>query len=279
MKQYQDMIRMIVEKGRLRKTSVQGPGTRVYTGFQVRFEPEDGYPLLTLRDLGKSGWKAIVHELLWFLSGSTNVKDLQRHGVHIWDLWATSETAGQYGYTSGELGPIYGAQWRTWKTPDGRVIDQILNLVEEINSRPDSKRMMVDTWNPGDVDRVFIAPCHGTPIKAVVAEQVLDLFVGQRSADTLVGVPFNIASYALFHRMLAQVTNLKLGTLVMDFIDAHIYEDQMDFAAEILSREPKSLPRLLINSGVKNIFSFEFGDFALQSYNPHPAIKGIPVGI
>jgi thymidylate synthase len=278
MEQYQNMIRTIMTRGRKRVTSVQGPGTIVYTGFQARFEPEDGFPLITVRSL-KGSWKALVHELLWFLSGSTNAYDLHKYGVHLWDQWATPETAGKFGHFNGELGPIYGAQWRTWKTADGRMIDQISNLIVEIKNYPDSKRMMVDTWNPGDVFRVFIAPCHGTPIKAVVAEGIIDLFMAQRSADTLLGVPFNIASYSLLHRMLAQVTGLKLGTLVIDFIDAHIYQDQISYVEEILCRKPRQLPQVKLNPDVKGIFNFRFEDFTLEGYNPHPPIKDIPVGI
>jgi len=312
MKQYQKLIKTVVEKGRWRKTSVQGPGTKVRAAHEMRFDLSEGFPLMTIRSL-KGSWKAVVGELLWFLSGSTNIEDLHKKGIHLWDSWATPEICKQYGLPPGELGRIYGAQWRSWrraetKTVDqiqeiiresispktqvesirqllegrprgGETIDQVARLIEEIKTSPDSKRMMVNSWNTEDVDEVFIASCHGTPFKAVVADGIIDLINVQRSADILIGVPFNIASYALLLMMIAQVTDLIPGELICLTLDSHIYEDQIPFIEEILSREPKPLPTVKLNPEIKDLFEFSFEDVTLENYNPHPPIKGIPVGI
>ncbi len=312
MRQYQELIKIVMEKGRWRETSAQGPSTKVYPAYLMRFNLSEGFPLMTTKSL-KGSWKAIVGELLWFLSGSTNIKDLHKMGVHIWDSWATPEICARYNLPAGELGRIYGAQWRSWKktetgtvdqiqeilaSPDssevqiksiklllegrqkgGAVIDQVSQLIHEIKNNPDSKRMMVSSWNAEDVENVFIASCHGTPFKAVVAEGIIDLVNVQRSADILIGVPFNIASYALLLLMIAQVTNLTPGELICIPIDGHIYKDQIPFVKEILSREPRPLPTIRLNPEIKDIFNFSFNDFTLENYDPHPPIKGIPVGV
>jgi thymidylate synthase len=311
MKQYKELVETVMKKGRLRKTSVQGPGTKVRLVHEMRFDLSEGFPLVTIKSL-KGSWRAVVGELLWFLSGSTNIEDLHKMKVHLWDSWATSEICKQYGLPPGELGRIYGAQWRNWRKaenetvdriqeivrepPDriqiesirqllkgrpkgGETIDQVARLIKEIKAYPDSKRMMVNSWNAEDVDNVFVAPCHATPFKTMVAEGIIDLVNVQRSADVLIGVPFNIASYALLLMMIAQVTDLTPGELICVTLDSHIYEDQFSFVQEILSREPKSLPTVKLNPEVKDIFKFSFEDVSLENYNPHPPIKGIPVGI
>lgn len=258
-------------------TSVQGVGNIVYAGHQFRFRPAERFPLMTTRSLEGGRWKAIVAELLWFLSGSSKISDLHRHGVRLWDAWATPEICEQYGLPPGDVGRIYGPQWRSWRATDGRVIDQISRLVEEIKKNPDSKRMKVIAWNPEDVDRVFIAPCHGD-FKCVVAEGVIDLCMTQRSADLPIGVPYNIASYSLLLLMLAQVTGLKAGEFVHHLQDVHIYDNQVDLLREQLQRSPRPLPRVNVNQAVRNIFDFTLQDFAVVGYNPHPPIK-FPVGV
>jgi len=274
---YLDLANLVLNKGRNRTTSVQGIGNRVYTGHELRFEPDMGFPLLTTKNM-KGSWKAIVAELLWFLSGSDDIKDLHRDNVHLWDAWATKEICDQYNLPEGRLGRIYGPQWRSWRGVGGKIIDQISNVIEEIKTRPDSKRMMVTSWNPAEVDDVFIAPCHGI-FKFIVAEGIIDLCMMQRAADLPIGVPFNIASYALLHRMVAQVTGLTLGIFSHYLTDIHIYNDQIEIMKDVqLVREPRPLPRLQLNPDVKNIFEFKIEDFTLADYNPHPYIK-YPVGV
>jgi len=303
-----------MKKGRLRKTSVQGPGTKVRLVHEMRFDLSEGFPLMTIRSLEGRSWKAAVGELLWFLSGSTNIEDLHKVGVHLWDRWATPKICAQYGLPAGELGRIYGAQWRSWRKAEnetvdriqeivressispkfkvesirrllrgrpkgGETIDQVARLIEEIKTNPDSKRMMVNSWNAEDVKNVFIAPCHATPFKVMVAEGIIDLVNVQRSADVLIGVPFNVASYALLLMMIAQVTDLTPGELICVTLDSHIYEDQFPFVQEVLSREPGTLPTVKLNPEIKDLFEFSFEDVSLENYNPHPPIKGIPVGV
>lgn len=312
MEQFLNLIDTVLTKGKKRTTSVQGPGTIVYPGYEMRFRMDDGFPLITTRSL-KGSWKAVRAELLWLLSGSDDIADLHKDGVHLWDSWATPEICAQYGLQPGRLGRIYGPQWRSWSRREndlvdkiadiiawveplngekiraikkllenrprgGETIDQIANLVHEIKTFPDSKRMKVTAWNPEDVDKVFIAPCHGD-FKFIVAEGGLYLILSQRSADLLVGVPFNIAGYALLLLMMAQVTGLKAVEFVHYLIDVHIYFNQVEYAKMQLERAPKPLPEVWLNLAVTDIFGFQLDDFVLKNYNPHPAIKGIPVAI
>lgn len=274
MQQFQDVIRKVVTMGKIRKSSVQGVPNTVFPGGFMEFDLNDGFPLITVRDLSKS-WRAIVEELLWFLSGSSKVADLNAKGVHIWDQWATEECCKPYGLETGDVGRIYGPQFRSWPTRDGKFIDQISDLINEIEGFPDSKRMMVTTWNPEDVDRAFLAPCHGI-FKTVVAEGTISLSMFQRSADLLIGVPFNIASYSLLLMMMAQVTGLKPWRYTHYLPDVHIYDNQIEAVAELLNRVPKKLPTVKLNPEVKDLFNFRFEDFELCDYNPHPTLK-IPV--
>ncbi len=276
MKKYLDLVEQVLTKGRRRATSVQGVGNIVYAGAELRFKPAQEFPLITTRSL-KGSWRAIVGELLWFLSGSSDIKDLHQMGVRLWDAWATKEICDQYGLPEGNLGRIYGPQWRAWRTTQGTTIDQITNLIGEIKERPDSKRMKVTAWNPEDVDQVFIAPCHGD-FKCVVAEGVLDLCMVQRSADLPIGVPFNIASYSLLLLMIAQVTGLKPGEFVHQLQDIHIYENQVQVIKEQLTRELRPLPHVKLNPNVLDLFAFTIDDFTLEGYNPHPPLK-IPVSV
>lgn len=274
MREYLDLVEKVLTKGRRRTTSVQGVGNTVYAGAELRFRPAQKFPLITTRSL-KGSWRAIVGELLWFLSGSSDIKDLHQVGIHLWDAWATTEICKQYGLPAGNLGHIYGPQWRAWRTTQGGTIDQISNLICEIKERPDSKRMKVIAWNPEDVERVFIAPCHGD-FKCVVAEGILDLCMVQRSADLPIGVPFNIASYSLLLLMIARVTGLKPGEFVHQLQDIHIYDNQVQAMREQLVREPRSLPHVKLNPSVADLFAFTINDFTLEGYDPHPPIK-IPV--
>lgn len=277
MRQYLDLVEHVLEKGKYRPSPHKGqPGSYSVLGYQMRFDLDDGFPLITSRSL-KGSWKALVHELLWFLSGSTNVKDLNEHNVHLWDAWATEGTSGAYGWHGGDLGPIYGKQWRAFEGGGSEPYDQIARLVEDLKINPNSRRHMVTTWNPVDADRVFIAPCHGI-FKCFVADGELSLHMFQRSGDVPVGIPFNIGSYSLLLMMLAQATGLKTKEFVHTISDTHIYEDQVPAMRELLAREPKSLPRVALNPDVKNIFDFKFEDFELLDYDPHPPIK-IPVSV
>ena len=261
MRQYLDLCRHILEHGTV-KHDRTGTGTISVFGYQMRFSMADGFPLLTTKKLHL---KSIIYELLWFLQGDTNVRYLQDHGVRIWNEWADAD---------GELGPVYGEQWRRWKDYDGGVIDQITNVVEQIKHNPDSRRMMVSAWNPAQVDAMALPPCHCL-FQFYVADGKLSLQLYQRSADVFLGVPFNIASYALLLQMMAQVTGLQTGDFVHTLGDAHIYLNHLDQVRLQLTREPRPLPTMLINPEKKDLFSFEYEDFRLVNYDPHPHIAGV----
>ena len=247
----------------------------------MKFRPAEEFPLLTTRSLAGKPWRAIIAELLWFLSGSDNVTDMHKIGVHLWDQWATPEICDQYHLPHGSVGRLYGPQWRSWLCRDGSTIDQISRLINEIKSTPDSKRMKVTAWNPEDVqdsrevERVFIAPCHGD-FKCVVSEGILDLCMTQRSADLPVGVPFNIASYSLLLLILAQATGLKPGEFTHHLQDVHIYDNQLEETKKLLTLKPRMLPTVRLNSTVTDLFAFKMDDFTLDGYDPHPFFK-IPV--
>lgn len=260
MKQYLDLLRHITEHGTDRMDRT-GTGTRSVFGYQMRFNLEDGFPLLTTKKLHL---KSIIHELLWFLQGDTNVKYLQDNGVRIWNEWAGED---------GELGPIYGKQWRAWRDYNGGTIDQISEAIETIKHNPESRRIIVSAWNVGDLNEMHLPPCHAF-FQYYVAGDKLSLQLYQRSADCFLGVPFNIASYALLLMMTAQVTGLKPGEFVHTLGDAHIYSNHREQVAEQLSREPRKLPKMIINPDVDNIFGFKYDDFKLDEYDPYPAIKG-----
>lgn len=260
MKQYLDLMRHVMETG-VDKSDRTGTGTRSVFGYQMRFDLGEGFPLLTTKKLHI---KSIIYELLWFLRGDTNVRWLQERGVRIWDEWADE---------NGELGPVYGSQWRSWPAPDGRHIDQIANLVEQIRTRPDSRRHIVSAWNPAEVDQMALPPCHCL-FQFYVAEGKLSCQLYQRSADIFLGVPFNIASYALLTHMLAEVTGLEVGDFVHTLGDAHIYSNHFEQVQLQLTREPRPLPRLEIKTKRNSIFEFDFEDFAIEGYDPHPHIKG-----
>ncbi|MBA4381014.1 MAG: thymidylate synthase [Sideroxydans sp.] len=264
MHQYLDLMRHVQTNGTY-KSDRTGTGTTSVFGYQMRFDLQAGFPLVTTK---KCHLKSIVHELLWFLQGSTNTKYLKENGVSIWDEWADE---------NGNLGPVYGKQWRSWETIDGRVIDQIKVAVEQIKNNPDSRRIIVSAWNVGELDKMALAPCHAF-FQFYVADGRLSCQLYQRSADIFLGVPFNIASYALLTMMMAQVCGLKAGDFVHTFGDAHLYSNHMEQTALQLSREPRELPTMKINPEVKDIFAFKFEDFTLEGYDPHPAIKA-PVAI
>ncbi|MGB3027355.1 thymidylate synthase [Paradevosia shaoguanensis] len=259
MKAYQQLLSDILEKG-TDKSDRTGVGTRSLFGYQMRFDLSEGFPLLTTKKLHI---KSIVYELLWFLRGDTNVRWLQERGVKIWDEWADE---------NGDLGPVYGSQWRSWPAPDGRHIDQIANVVNSIRTKPDSRRHIVSAWNPAEVDEMALPPCHCL-FQFYVADGKLSCQLYQRSADTFLGVPFNIASYALFTHMMAQVTGLEVGDFVHSFGDVHLYSNHFEQAREQLSREPRPLPRLTLNPAVKTLEDFTFEDFIITGYDPHPHIK------
>jgi thymidylate synthase len=258
LRQYLDLLARIREHG-IRKDDRTNTGTLSIFGHQMRFDLADGFPLVTTKKLHV---KSIVHELLWFLQGSTNVRYLNEHGVTIWDDWADDK---------GELGPIYGRQWRSWPTPDGRHIDQIANVVEGLKRDPNSRRHIVSAWNVGELDRMALSPCHCL-FQFYVGEGRLSCQLYQRSADVFLGVPFNIASYALLTLMMAQVTGLEPGEFVHTFGDAHLYLTHLDQADEQLKRNPRALPRMEINQEVRSLFDFAYEDFKLGGYDPHPAI-------
>jgi thymidylate synthase len=264
MQQYLDLLRKVRTEG-VRKSDRTGTGTLSIFGHQMRFDLAAGFPLLTTKKLHV---KSIVHELLWFLSGDTNVAYLKANGVRIWDEWADER---------GDLGPVYGKQWRSWAKPDGGSIDQIAEAAEALKSRPDSRRIIVSAWNPADIPDMALAPCHCL-FQFYVAEGRLSCQLYQRSADAFLGVPFNIASYALLTMMMAQVTGLEAGEFVHTFGDAHLYLNHLEQAEMQLSRTPRPLPRMEINSSVTSIFEFRFEDFALVGYNPHPHIAA-PVAV
>ncbi len=264
MRNYLDLMQRILDEG-TKKQDRTGTGTLSCFGAQLRFDLNEGFPLVTTK---KVHMKSIVHELLWFLRGETNVKTLQDVGVSIWNEWADER---------GDLGPVYGAQWRSWPAADGRTIDQISKVIEDIKKTPDSRRLIVSAWNVGEIERMALAPCH-TLFQFYVADGALSCQLYQRSADLFLGVPFNIASYALLTHMVAQATGLRVGDFVHTFGDVHLYTNHLDQAKLQLSREPRPLPKLKINPEVKSIFEFKYEDFVIEGYDPHPAIKA-PVAI
>ncbi|MGM9865524.1 MAG: thymidylate synthase [Muribaculaceae bacterium] len=260
MKQYLDLLRRIVDEG-TPKSDRTGTGTRSVFGHQMRFDLRDGFPLLTTKKLHL---KSIIYELLWFLRGDTNIAYLNEHGVRIWNEWADAD---------GDLGHIYGYQWRSWPAPDGTFIDQISQVVNDIRTNPDSRRLIVSAWNVADIPNMKLPPCHAM-FQFYVADGRLSLQLYQRSADCFLGVPFNIASYALLLMMVAQVTGLEPGEFVHTLGDAHIYNNHLEQVALQLSREPRPLPRMTLNPDVKDIFGFSYDDFTLSDYDPHPHIAG-----
>ncbi len=264
MQQYLDFMRHVREHG-VEKTDRTGTGTLSVFGYQMRIDVSQSFPLLTTKKLHL---KSIIHELLWFLQGDTNVRYLQDNGVTIWDEWADA---------NGDLGPVYGAQWRSWHTADNRTIDQISSVIEQIKSNPDSRRLIVSAWNVGELDRMALMPCHAF-FQFYVVDGHLSCQLYQRSADVFLGVPFNIASYALLLMMLAQVTGLKPGELVHTFGDAHIYLNHLQQVDEQLSREPLPPPQMKLNPAVTDLFNFRYDDFQLESYQSHPAIKA-PIAV
>jgi thymidylate synthase len=259
MRQYLDLMEHILSRG-VEKHDRTGTGTLSVFGHQMRFALNQGFPLLTTKKLHL---KSIVYELLWFLAGDTNIKYLNEHGVHIWDEWADAR---------GELGPVYGQQWRSWPAQDGRTIDQIAHVIDMIKRNPDSRRLIVTAWNPADVDKMALPPCHCL-FQFYVAEGKLSCQLYQRSADVFLGVPFNIASYALLTLMVAQVTGLKASEFIHTFGDAHLYLNHLEQAHLQLSRSPRALPIMRINPDVKDIFAFRYQDFTIENYDPHPHIK------
>jgi thymidylate synthase len=264
MRQYHDLMERVLKQG-LEKHDRTGTGTLSVFGHQMRFDLKDGFPLVTTKKLHL---KSIVYELLWFLAGDTNVRWLQEKGVSIWNEWADEE---------GELGPVYGHQWRSWPANDGKTIDQITSVVNEIKRNPDSRRLIVTAWNPADIEKMALPPCHCL-FQFYVGNGRLSCQLYQRSADIFLGVPFNIASYALLTLMMAQVTNLKPGEFIHTFGDAHLYLNHLDQTREQLSRRPYPLPKMTLNPEVKDIFGFKYEDFTLENYQAHPHIKA-PVAV
>lgn len=275
MKKFLSLLDDILKNGE-KKTDPQGVGDLSICGTMTRYNLKDGFPLITTRSM-KGSWKAMVIELLWFLSGSTNVADLHKYGVHLWDIWATPEICSSLGLPLGDLGPIYGKQWRFFNGGGKNTVDQIKTLIDDLKKNPDSRRLIVTSWNPEDLNKVFVAPCHCF-YKFYHSNGKLSLFLVQRSADFPVGVPFNIAEYSLLLMMVAQVVGLKAHEFVHATIDSHIYLDQVDAVKEQLTREPRPLPTVKINPDIKSIFDFKPEDFILEEYNPHPPIK-IPVAL
>ena len=264
MKQYLDLMRHVLEHGH-RKNDRTGTGTLSTFGWQMRFDLAAGFPLLTTK---KVHLKSIIYELLWFLRGETNVRWLQERGVTIWDEWADA---------NGELGPVYGSQWRSWPLPEGGAIDQIAQVVHSIRTRPDSRRHIVTAWNPAEIDKMKLPPCH-VLFQFYVADGRLSCQMYQRSADIFLGVPFNIASYALLTLMVSQVCELKPGEFVHTFGDAHLYLNHLELAREQLARAPRPLPRMRLNPATRDLFGFRYEDFTLEAYDPHPAIKA-PIAV
>jgi len=259
MQQYLDLMRHVLQNG-VTKSDRTGTGTRSVFGYQMRFDLSQGFPALTTKKLHL---KSIIHELLWFLSGDTNIRYLKENGVRIWDEWADE---------NGDLGRVYGAQWRSWRGANGETIDQIRNLVQQIQTNPDSRRLIVSAWNPAEVDSMALPPCHAL-FQFYVANGKLSCQLYQRSADIFLGVPFNIASYALLTLMLAQVCGLQAGEFIHTLGDAHLYLNHLEQAQLQLTREPRKLPTMRLNPAVRDIFAFQFDDFELQDYDPHPHIK------
>ncbi len=264
MKQYLNLMQHVLENG-TQKHDRTGTGTISVFGYQMRFDLQKGFPLVTTKKLHL---RSIIHELIWFLKGETNINYLKEKGVSIWDEWADK---------NGELGPIYGYQWRSWPTPDGKHIDQITQVINQIRNNPDSRRIIVSAWNVADIEKMALPPCHSF-FQFYVADGKLSCQLYQRSADIFLGVPFNIASYALLTMMMAQVCNLQPGDFVHTFGDAHLYNNHLEQTQLQLSREPRPLPTLKLNPEVKNIFDFKFEDFHLENYDPHPHIKA-PVAV
>jgi len=264
MNEYLNLLKHVKQNG-LKKEDRTGTGTLSVFGYQMRFNIKDSFPLVTTK---KIHLKSVIYELLWFLSGDTNIKFLKENNVSIWDEWADE---------SGNLGPVYGHQWRSWPTSDGREIDQITNLIDQIKKTPDSRRLIVSAWNVGEIDKMKLPPCHCF-FQFYVSNGSLSCQLYQRSADIFLGVPFNIASYALLTKMIAHVCNLKCGEFIHTLGDAHIYMNHIDQVDEQLSRKPKKLPTIKINSATKDIFDFKYDDFYLEGYEPHPLIKA-PVAV
>ncbi|MBV9657843.1 MAG: thymidylate synthase [Verrucomicrobia bacterium] len=265
MREYQRLLQLVLEHG-LPRAERTGVGTRALFGAQARFDLRAGFPLLTTK---KVHLKSIIHELLWFLRGDTNANSLRKNGVTIWDEWADPQT--------GELGRIYGAQWRDWRAPDGRHIDQIASVIEEIRRNPTSRRLIVSAWNPGELSEMALPPCHAL-FQFFVNAGELSCQLYQRSADLFLGVPFNIASYALLTRMIAQVCGLRAAEFVHTFGDLHLYENHLEQARLQLSREPRPLPTLRLNPAVNQLKDFRYEDFTLENYDPHPGIKA-PIAV
>ncbi|MFS8182508.1 thymidylate synthase [Pseudovibrio denitrificans] len=261
MQQYLQLMRRIMDEGVVKEDRT-GTGTKSVFGHQMRFDLSEGFPVVTTKKLHL---RSIIHELLWFLAGDTNIKYLKENKVRIWDEWADE---------NGDLGPVYGYQWRSWPKPDGGSIDQIANVVQQIKTNPDSRRLIVSAWNPALVDEMALPPCHSL-FQFYVANGKLSCQLYQRSADVFLGVPFNIASYALLTMMIAQVCDLEPGDFVHTLGDAHLYLNHMEQAELQLSREPRALPVMRLNPAVKDIFAFRYEDFALEGYDPHPHIKGV----
>lgn len=264
MRQYLNLLSRVLEEG-VEKSDRTGTGTKSVFGHQMRFDLSEGFPLVTTK---KCHLKSIIHELLWFLAGDTNTKYLKDNGVSIWDEWADS---------NGDLGRVYGAQWRSWRRPDGTTLDQITQLIEQIKTNPDSRRHIVVAYNPGEIEQMALPPCHAF-FQFYVAQGKLSCQLYQRSADVFLGVPFNIASYALLTMMMAQVTGLQVGEFVHTLGDAHLYSNHIEQAMTQLKREPRPHPIMKINPDVKDLFAFKYEDFELIGYDPHPAIKA-PVAI
>jgi thymidylate synthase len=264
MQQYQSLLKHILENG-TKKTDRTGTGTISVFGYQMRFNLQEGFPMVTTK---KVHLKSIIHELLWFINGDTNIKYLQEHNVKIWDEWADE---------NGDLGPVYGKQWRTWEAPDGRTIDQLKEVIETLKKSPDSRRIIVSAWNVGDLSKMALMPCHAL-FQFYVADNKLSCQLYQRSADVFLGVPFNIASYALLTMMIAQVCDLELGDFIWTGGDTHLYSNHLEQVDIQLSRELRALPTMKINPDVKDIFGFKYEDFTLENYNPHPGIKA-PVAV
>lgn len=264
MQQYLDLMRHVRDNG-TRRTDRTGTGTISLFGYQMRFNLADGFPVVTTKKLHL---RSIIHELLWFLKGDTNIRYLQENGVTIWDEWADE---------NGDLGPVYGSQWRSWPTPDGGSIDQISNVIEQIRHTPDSRRLIVSAWNPAEVDNMALPPCHSL-FQFYVSDGKLSCQLYQRSADILLGVPFNIASYALLTMMIAQVCELEAGDFVHTFGDAHLYLNHLEQVELQLSRKPYPLPMMSLNPAIRSVFDFTYDDFELKNYQCHPAIKA-PIAV